>query len=458
MPPFSFVFSVGCLLKRIAFLVALLFLAAPAFAYDFGTAGIVGGLAVAGAALALTFGAPAALGTIALSAVVAGITFNPEHSETESGTVDVQLSPGAQLATPEGWTAPAPGQVEPVPPSSAAAVEKYRVYEGQTFRDTKSAACAEYGAASGNLWRLADVNHNHTTNEALAYYCNVSFNGGATWTGFVEFVTTSACPAGYTLSGSSCVLSDASQVPKPSDGRCTIKRVGNSFSADPRDPDCASGKIPATTSVQPNVISSTNSDGSSKSITINGDGSSTVTESRPNNSNNTTETNTTTFSAPDASGAVKVTGQGSGVAPGTGTQAGTSGAPVIFDKTGLATEGTLSGIKGDTGAIRDALTGEGADSSLSAEKSAFAAALDGLVGMFGDEQGRSSGGFDEGFDFGGYLPSQCGCSPLTVTFHGHTASYDWCEPMNTFKGVMAWVFGILTAFYVLSLFRLGGSR
>jgi len=113
---------VGCLLKKSLSLIALLFfLAAPAaYAYDFGTAGIVAALGTAGAALALIFGAPAALGTIAIGSLVAGITFAVDHSTSQADSVEVQLSPSAQLATPAGWTAPASGQVEPTPPSSAA--------------------------------------------------------------------------------------------------------------------------------------------------------------------------------------------------------------------------------------------------------------------------------------------------------------------------------------------------
>lgn len=185
------------------------------------------------------------------------------------------------------------------------------------------------------------------------------------------------------------------------------------------------------------------------------DGGVTVTESRPNPVNNTTETNTTIFSAPNASGEVTVTGQGSGLTSGIG--AANTGIPA-FDKSGLATEATLTGIKSDTGAIKDALTGQGVDSSLGAEKSAFGSALDALTGLFADEPGKDAGGLSEGFNFGGYMPAQCGCTPLTMTIMGHTASYDWCAPISTIKSALAWVVGILAAWYCLGLFRVGGAK
>lgn len=438
-------------MKKYLLFAALFFLAAPAaFAYDFGTAGVVAALGIGGAVLALVFGAPAALGTVAIGALVAGITFpTPSSDSSASGAVEVQLSPSAKLATPSGWTAPASGQVEPSPPSSVASSgAKYFVNSvccSSMMFSTADAACKNYAVVGfgedPSIWSASGSTCYRLSTPKTA----ISLTQG--------------CPSGYSWDGSTCVLQDANQAQKPSDGVCTIKRTGNSFGVDSRDPDCASGKIPATTSISPNVITTTNSDGSSKSVTINTDGSTTVSESRPNNSTNTTETNTTTFSAPDASGQVRVTGQGSGVAPGTGTQAGSSAPPVNvnFDKSGLATEGTLNGIKADTDAIKNALDGTGVDSSLQAQKSAFDSAVDSITGMFSGEAAKDSGLAND-FSVSGFLPASCGCSPLHIEFHGHVANFDWCAPMETFKGALAWVLGMLTGFYILSLFRVGGSK
>lgn len=446
--------NLGCFLKKSAYLVALLFfLAAPVvYAYDFGSAGIVAAVGATAATLALVFGAPAALGTIAIGSLVAGITFPVDHAAEQSSSIEAQLSPASKLATPDGWTAPASGLTEPTPPSTASTLTVWHStsHTGITFASQAEAL----NAYNGDTASQAECDPARLPACYVRYWSSVYNSWVVTNSQVIEVQT---CPAGYTLSGSTCNLTDASQVMKPADGRCTIKRTGNSFGVDPRDPDCLSGKIPATTAVQPNVITAANPDGSSKSIQINADGSSTITESRPNNSNNTTETNTTTLSAPDASGAVKVTGQGSGVAPGTGTQAGSSTAPVNFDKSGLATEGTLTGIKGSIDAIKDGLDPGSADSSLAAEKSLFDSAADALTGLFTSEPSKAAI-VDDDFSFSAYLPASCGCTPLTMTILGKTRSYDWCAPMATFKGVLSWVFGMMTAFYVLMLFRVGGGR
>jgi len=419
-------------------------LAAPASAYDFGAAAMVAALAVGGAALAVTFGAPAAIGTAVIGAVVAGIEFSAPDPATSTNEVEVQLSPAAKLATPDGWTAPATGQTEPTPPATVPA----QTVTGWKFNDSMKYSTVE---AACNAWCALYPRPVATcvlqANNSVSVTCNP---GGS----YALPYTESTCPSGYTASGSNCVLSNSSAVKKPADNRCTIKRTGNSFGVDSRDPDCASGKVPATTTVTPNIIEQTDANGAKKSIVIEADGSTTLTESRPNHSNNTTESNTTKLSAPDASGQVKVTGQGSGLTPGIGTLAGTGTAP--FDKSGLATEGTLAGIKGDTGAIKDALNFADADSSLAGEKSAFDAAAAVLSGMFTSESTNTIG-IEDDFSLSGFLPASCGCTPLTIDYHGHVATFDWCAPMETFKSALAWMLGLLTALYILTLFKVSSN-
>lgn len=428
----------------------------PAAAYDFGTAAVTAALAVGGAALALTFGAPAAIGTIAIGAVVAGIELTASESSTTTGAIEAQLSPSAKLQTPSGWTPPASGQVEPTPPASMAApsITKWVInscsnISGCTYgaEDTAEAYAAFRCAAMG----LPGVNSGSYTSASLFQYKCGTYGFYSTGK-----VTGISCPAGYSISGANCVLSDANSVMKPSDGRCTIKRTGNVFAVDPRDPDCESGKIPATVAVSPNTISQRKPDGSSRTVVVNADGSSTVTETRPNTSTNTTESNTTHFSAPDAQGQVKVTGQASGAVPGTGTAAGSTPIP-SFDKSGLATETTQQGIKADTGAIKDALTGEGVDNSLAAQKGLLDGAMDGIAAMFGAEASKDSG-IQDNFSFSQFLPQSCGCTPLTIDYHGHQASFDWCSPMETIKGALAWALGILTALFVLVQFKVSGGK
>lgn len=425
----------------------------PASAYDFGTAGVTAALGVGGAALALTFGAPAAIGTVAIGAVVAGIELADPESSTTTDAIQAQLSPSAVLPTPAGWTPPASGSVEPTPPASTTSSYQWTAMGG-AVSPTVAGAC-EASRVFGGYPRVCGVTANAPPSASVCSLERTAAAGGGCFN--YSVYPSSACAPGYVSGGAgSCVLSNPSVVQKPSDNKCVIKRTGNSFAVDPRDPDCASGKIPASTAVQPNVITQTKPDGSTRSVTINGDGSSTISESKPNGTNNTTETNTTHIGAPDAASQVKVTGQASGSVSGTGSAAGTS--PVsVFDKSGLATESTQAGIKADTAAIKDALTGEGVDSSLNAQKGALDGAMDSIAGMFAGESAKDSG-IENNFSFDQYLPQSCGCTPLTIDYHGHSASFDWCAPMETIKGGLAWALGILTALFVLVQFRVGGGK
>lgn len=430
-------------MKKYLLIIPLFFLAAPsAIAYDFGAAGYIAAIGATAIGVAAFVGSAPALATLAIGAAVMGITF--DRTESTGSPLVVQVSPSAQLATPEGWTPPAAGQSKPTPPAQKPAKLVYKV--GQHEGETPTAACV---AAWANVTNSPGWSYAYNT----ATHCYGSSPSSASYS--VSAISQAfSCSAGYTLSGTTCLINNPDLVEKPSDGVCGITRVGNSFSTDAQDPDCAT--LPASTSVQPNSITQTKPDGSQKSVTINSDGSVTATDSRPDIATNTTQTNTTQLAAPNASGVSNVSGQGTGATNGIGSS--NSGAPVpTFDKTGLATEGTLAGIKSDTGAIKDALTNSGnVDGSLSAEKSAFDSAADVLAGMFSSE-GSTTSGIEDDFSFGGFMPAQCGCEPLSMTFRGHSASFDWCAPMETMKSAFAWLVGLLTAFYVLSLFRVGAN-
>lgn len=438
-------------MKKYLLIIPLFFLAAPsAIAYDFGAAGYIAAIGATAIGVAAVVGAAPALATLAIGAGVMGITF--DKTEATGSPLVVQVSPSAKMATPEGWTAPAAGQSQPTPPASAAQAFKANGCDGTGASvDAVAQACVAINIA----------NQNYPAGSAFAY-CEPNY-GVPGWACYATrpgmsnagFNVYAQCPTGYTANGSSCDLTTPTDVQKPSDGACGITRVGNSFSADAQDPDCST--LPATTSIQPNTITQTKPDGSQKSVTINGDGSVTATDSRPDAATNTTQVNTTQLGAPDATGVAKVSGQGSGATNGTGSA--NSGAPVpTFDKTGLATETTLGGIKSDTGVIKDALTNSGnVDGSLTAEKSALDAAVDSVSALFTAEPSKSSG-IDNDFSISGVLPAQCGCTPLTMTFHGKTASFDWCTPMATMKNALAWVIGLFTAFYLIFLFRVGGGK
>jgi hypothetical protein len=418
-------------LKKLLAFTLLFFLAAPAtsYAYDFGTAGYIAAVGTTAIGVAALAGAAPALATLAIGAAVMGITF--DKTEATGSPIVVQVSPAAKLQTPTGWTAPVSGSSNPTPPASVPASTGW--YLPGVHLATVDLVCKAYYAGYTGI---SSVQTTPTIGNCLQNGVKLGNN----------VYPENICAAGYTYNTTSaaCSLSNAALVMKPSDGACGIKRSGNTFSEDPQDPDCGTGK-PATVSISSNQITQTKSDGSSKTVTINPDGSTTATETRPDTATNTTQVNTTNIAAPDASGNASVNGQGSGATNGTGTANNGQTVPT-FDKSGLATEGTLS-------AIKDALTNSGtADGTLTSQKTALDSAASGSAGLITGETGKSEG-WASGFSFGGYLPQSCGCQPLSATYHGHTASFDWCPAIDKIRSVLAWVFGILAAFTIFSFFK-----
>jgi len=345
----------------------------------------------------------------------------------------------AKMVTPSGWTAPAAGQTNPTPPASTALQTMWGDYGHNNARSTPESACQIQATNAGRTYDHVTNNGNGTYGCYTTYQSSTSLQ--------VTLYSFTSCSSGYFNSGSNCTLQDASLVQKPADGTCVIKRVGNTFSADSTDPDCSTK--PATVTVGSNYITQTKSDGSSKTVTLNSDGTAIVTQSRPDGATNTTQTNTTNIAAPDASGNAKVTGQGSGSVSGTGTATGSALAQ--FDKSGLATESTQSGIKTDTAAIKDALTGTadttlaGAQTGLDSAASARASALNGL-----NQNPTDTGGFSWGFDIASLVPAQCGCAPLTMTIQGHTGTFDWCPYLDQARDILGYMVYVGTLFMLVT--------
>jgi len=413
-------------MKKLIALAVLLFASTGANAYDYGTTGMVAGLAGAGVALGLVFGAVPAIGTIAIGAAVSGITFDP--TQTGASVITAQLNSKAPMTTPAGYTAPVYPNSQPVPPSTVTSSATYGL-SGQPY--------------SGYATKAALCNARSAGGYAVSNDC---YSAGGGWTGTI--ISSVSCPSGYTVSGSNCVLSSASAVQKPADGKCVIVRTGNTFAVDPQDSvDCAAK--PATIEVQPSYVKETLPDGTVKQVTLNSDGTATATQSKPNTSTNNTETQTSNFGAPAADGTVKLTGRAEGATSGIGTGAGSG--VTAFDKSGLATESTQTGIKSDTAAIKDALTGTadttlaGAQTGFDSAASARASALNGL-----NQNPTDTGGFTWGFDIASLVPAQCGCAPLTMTIQGHTGTFDWCPYLDQARDILGYMVYVGTLFMLVT--------
>lgn len=373
--------------------------------------------------------------------------------------VDAQLNAKSALPTPPGWTPPVPPSIEPSPPSSAATGGGNDLgappVPAFTCGDASAMTPGQiyYQAAQQRYWGV------FSNGAPLTYPIPAGFSAACTCGHssisnclLAEKSSPLTCPSGYTLSGSTCNLSNASQVQKPSDGRCTIKRDGNSFSADPRDPDCAvaPGITVSGSSLTINPVSGSVEN---KIIQFVPDGSGSITSSTPNADGTTTQ-RTVTFGPPNVTtGQSVVTGTGERIFKGTGDQ---QGAPIGELPTDYNREPTQQQIKSGIDDLNAKLDATGVDSTLSAEKTAFDVAADAHEDLLETATSRTSSGLD--FTFG--FPSPGACSPLQFAIPGavgRTLTIDWCvvqEPIKSIGSFIVWLFASLYLFGLgTSIFR-----
>ncbi len=278
---------------------------------------------IPGVVPALTYlGVPGSLATaldfsIVLHAAVLAIAFNHEGGAATSPTsapLTVKLNPKDPLPTPAGWTAAIAPNIHPVPPATAAALPPSYYIMGAGLDaarySTQEGACAAVAAGTyfANAWG-PPISYEMLSGggNCRIFEPNSPFRSST----LPVNSQAGACPAGYTLSAGVCNLSNAAVVPKPSDNNCQIIRVGNTYSADTRDPDCASGSpqmAPGNVSIVPSGVTITGANGVTAQLATASDGTSTATECYPDIANNKTNCLTTKYSAPDASGKVTLEG------------------------------------------------------------------------------------------------------------------------------------------------------
>jgi len=419
-----------------------------------------------GFASATSFGSFVNYAAVAVGTVLmyAGVTRNAQEN---SGAVEVkiQIVPDAPQDTPSGWTAStgaASSGGKPTPPSSGgAATNRYVAMGcvGQTWTGTYSSA-AEAGQAfvaaqpSGAVYYGVGSTSGNAGCGGPGEYVDYRLAGDSpTAHRFMPLNITLGCNAGYTVSGSNCVLSNAALVVKPSDGVCTIQRTGNSYAYDSLDPDCASPTSQVSISGSGNgTFTVIATDGSKVVSQIDQTtGKTTVTQSVPNFTSNTTTNNTVVFSAPQTGpspstglGQAVVEGKSSSTVAGTGSLAGTTpsanegqcGAPgqpkcdVRIDETGTP----------DPSASISSKQTE-FDQKANERKAAIeAAAGAGQVSSFGLSLSIA-------------WPNDACVNPQFVIPNtgGRVLAPDLCGPSGDIRVTMQWFLGIATALYIFML-------
>jgi len=249
-----------------------------------------------------------------------------------------------------------------------------------------------------------------------------------------SIVSQVVCPAGYGLSGGSCVLENAAQVIKPSDGRCGVARSGNTYNKDAQDPDCGSTSS-AASAANLSVSGGTLTVGGSTNtavITINPlDGSARIAVATAGNGF-TTDSFQIATAAPDGSTAA-VTGRSETSIQGTGTllqeaaskvqNCGSPGQqPCKIDETGTP-------------------TGTGATSAAQAALNALTPESFGISSWSGT-----------GISIFPSLPTFAGSStctnPLSWNWMGQNLNPDICSIWQPLKPGLAWLLYAITALYI----------
>lgn len=256
------------------------------------------------------------------------------------------------------------------------------------------------------------------------------------------------CPSGYTLSGSSCLLTNADATKKPA-GKVPCEVVSNSdgtWDVDAKNPEC--DKLASALTKSGKTLSYNKGDGTYDQITNNDDGSQTIqTGNRKIKTGPPGGDGNRPISSIDDTGPSGGSGSGSGTGTGsTGTGSAVCGGPGLPS---CAVSVDDSGFNGKDGTINSA--SDAAKAKLDDRQASITA------------QGTDSSNF--GLDTS-WLPSflpgpAVQCAPLKWEpgiSHGplvgtqSSVDIDWCSHVDVFREYYAWLIGLLTVWAIAMLF------
>lgn len=386
--------------------------------------------------------------------------------ETEQGLVLVRVDATAAMPVPAGWTAGV-GGAAPVPPASLVAGSQvvYSSAGGSPAQNSNcgmpsvttnaASACATQICAMGQTYQGGYASNSYlldsVTGTELSVVCNYHTNI-AIWgyenfssVGVIGDIVVDACPSGYVISGSNCVLAQPEIVMEPSDGSCTVTSSAGTITNNPIDPDCSA--FPSDILQSSNSVSAV--DGAvSISIVTNLDGTSTVTYVQPMANGNTLVSTYTLNSGGS------LVGVNDSVATGQGTASGVPAAPLIVDfPSDYARQGEAAAAAAGLGTKLDTLHQDlivpplvlPASDSFVSTSTDFFSSLGGL--LVGAENAHD---FDEDsvltiFDFG--LPSPS-CSPFVRNIGGHEVVIDLCVYTEYLRDLLGWLFALFGAYSI----------
>jgi hypothetical protein len=127
-----------------------------------------------------------------------------------------------------------------------------------------------------------------------------------------------------------------------------------------------------------------------------------------------------------------------------------------IDTSSLNQEATQRGINADTSKIADNTakiasntdaTGVNGTSSGTQATSAVSSSLDSITAAINGNTSANHG-LTPSNGFLSQFGSSCGCSPLTLSYHGASVSYDWCPMISKFRDGLSFIFYVIVAWSI----------
>ncbi len=477
--------------KKLVVVLVLLMLASSAFAWVWlvqGARWALTSLSASRVAFATNTGLRAATAkSLSLHATVGGLMFagmevinNPPPSSKVPAHVMIDLSnsPQRQNPDPNRYNDAAAGQVDPTPktsfdpfatlpvlPSSWADVvtdmgaPAYKLYRNSTNTTLHKIVTSEFqigyrpGAAGtttaaipsalpddANYPRVASIK---TTTTSCGSSSESSPN--CVYVGVYRYTETKTCPDGYTVSGTTCNLANASSVKKPEKTvPCEVVQVNGVYEMDWSNPECNTvsnaGNIRTVnantvelSNAAESLTSSCGTAGCEMVYKDKADDSWVKYTTGPADSNGSREVTaiengTGTAPTPGVPG-------GGGTDPGDGGDGGDTGPG--------CTEGEPCHVKVDDSGFKDLDTGlENIDDKAQEHFDQMMEKAEGVT--FDETHGLE-------WDWVPQLPTGS-CSPIRYGIDDRYIEIDLCEKFEVIRNVLSWILYIYTGMYILDLF------
>jgi hypothetical protein len=257
-----------------------------------------------------------------------------------------------------------------------------------------------------------------------------------------------SCPAGYELSGSTCVLTNPAAVTKPANHPCEVIRTASGLQLDSSNPNCAGVQVQGNTVQIEQQAVTFNAD---NSVSVSNPNGYTTFQLGSDNSDGSTQIVGATRSGnPGSYGGISTGGGGTGGGTTGGTvQCGGVGQPACAGSgTG---EGGSCGAPGQAKCSIDDSGFAGLEDFAAAGQADFDQANADRTSAVQSQTNRSN---DLGIETS-WLPQpsfNTACEPFVINYKVFNIAWNWCGYFPLLREVMAYLFYVFTALYLWGSF------